>query len=171
MTKAIKDSKTRCWKELCEEVDRDPWGIGYKIVTGKLGARTATELKNTKIMRRIVVGLFATHPTHTGVTDDTEDLTAPTFTAEELTRATKTMKVGKVPGPDGIPEEIIWLVGNQRPEILLDLYNPRGIGYKIVTGTLGTRTVTDSKDAETMRRIVDGLFPTYPIGTRTTLSP
>lgn len=96
LTNTIKDSKTK-WKKLCEEMGRDPWGIGYKIVTNKLGSRTATELKDTETMRRIVYGLFPTHPIQRDATDDREYLMAPIFTAEELTRATKAIKVGKAP--------------------------------------------------------------------------
>ena len=33
----ITKSKEKCWRELCEEVERDPWGMGYKIVRKKLG--------------------------------------------------------------------------------------------------------------------------------------
>ena len=29
-----------CWQKLVEDVNRDPWGLGYKIVTKKLGAQT-----------------------------------------------------------------------------------------------------------------------------------
>ncbi|KAG8239759.1 hypothetical protein J437_LFUL010607 [Ladona fulva] len=35
---AIKRSELRCWKALCDEVNTDPWGLGYKIATQKLGA-------------------------------------------------------------------------------------------------------------------------------------
>ncbi|GBP15361.1 Probable RNA-directed DNA polymerase from transposon X-element [Eumeta japonica] len=32
LNKAIKDSKRRCWEELINEVDKDPWGRPYKVV-------------------------------------------------------------------------------------------------------------------------------------------
>ncbi|XP_043270526.1 uncharacterized protein [Venturia canescens] len=96
-------SKTRCWRKLCEKVNADPWGTGYKIVTGKLGARVPPELKDVETARRIVDGLSPKHLIRTNVTDDT-DVPAPSvFTAEELTRAMNTMKTGKAPGPDGVP--------------------------------------------------------------------
>lgn len=82
-----------------------------------------TEPKDTERMKRIVDELFPTHPTCTDATDDTKDLTASIFIAEELTRAAKAMKVGKAPGPDGISGGIIRLMVNLRSQIFLDLYN------------------------------------------------
>lgn len=123
LTNAIRDSKTRCWKKLCEEVNEDPWGTGYKIVTGKLGAQIKPELKDAATTGRIVDGLFLTHPLRTDVTDDTDVPVAPIFTVEELSKATAAMKTGKAPGPDGVPAEVLRLMGNRRPEILLNLYN------------------------------------------------
>ncbi|XP_043271190.1 uncharacterized protein [Venturia canescens] len=70
LTKAIRDSNTRCWRNLCKEVNEDPWRTGYKIVTGKLGARVPPELKDAETAGRIVDGLFPTHPIRTNVTDD-----------------------------------------------------------------------------------------------------
>lgn len=134
LTNAIRDSKTRCWRKLCEEVDRDPWGTGYKIVTGRLGARTPPDLKDAETARRIVDGLFPTHPTRTDATDDDETTAPPVFTAEELTRAAKAMKTGKAPGPDMVPAEVLRLMASLRPGILLDLYNTC-----LTTGTFSDR--------------------------------
>ena len=33
----IKKSKESKWKELCEEIEQDPWGKGYKIAMKRLG--------------------------------------------------------------------------------------------------------------------------------------
>lgn len=123
LTNAIKDSKTKCWRKLCDEVDRDPWGNGYKIVTGKLGARGSPEVKDAETTRKIVDGLFPTHPTRQDDGDNEETRGVPVFTREELTSAASLMKTGKAPGPDGVPSEILRLMVIQRPQILLDLYN------------------------------------------------
>ena len=37
LRKVIKQSKVRCWVELYRKVDMNPWRLGYKIVTRKLG--------------------------------------------------------------------------------------------------------------------------------------
>lgn len=59
---AISCSKVRCWRELCDEVDVDPWGRGYKIVTGKLGAMKRPSCLDVTTMERIVGALFPEHP-------------------------------------------------------------------------------------------------------------
>lgn len=33
---AIGKSKKICWINLCKQIDRDPWGLSYKLVTKKL---------------------------------------------------------------------------------------------------------------------------------------
>lgn len=84
-------------------------------MTDELGAQTATEPKDAETTRRIVDGLFPIHSTRTNAMDNTESLVAPIFTAEEVTRTAKAMKVGKASGRDGIPREIIRLMVNLRP--------------------------------------------------------
>ena len=39
---AIKQSKRQCWKALCTDVDRDPWGTPYRLVIRKLQASRGT---------------------------------------------------------------------------------------------------------------------------------
>ncbi|XP_046417448.1 uncharacterized protein LOC124178256 [Neodiprion fabricii] len=99
-----------------------------------LGARIPPELKDAETTRRIVDGLFPTHPTRTDATNDDETAVPSVFTAEELVGATKAMKRGKAPGPDGVPAEVLRLMASLRPEILLDLYNTC-----LTTGTFSDR--------------------------------
>jgi hypothetical protein len=40
LRKEIRKSKAVTWESLLEEVDKDPWGRAYRIVTRKMGART-----------------------------------------------------------------------------------------------------------------------------------
>ena len=54
-----------------------------------------------------------------GVGDDE----VPGFTQGELSLAVAQLAAEKVPGPDGIPAEILEIVEKRRPEILLNLYN------------------------------------------------
>ncbi|XP_033228825.1 uncharacterized protein LOC117180435 [Belonocnema kinseyi] len=44
-----------------DEVDKDPWGLGYKIVTRKLGRLTSVGLRDAGKMENIVGTLFPTH--------------------------------------------------------------------------------------------------------------
>ena len=94
---------------LCNEVDNDPWGIGYKIVTKRIGALSVSGVMNQEGVRRIVGGPFPTHPEREEENDLDEDdeEAAPEFTKEELLTAVDSLKNGKAPGTDGIPTEIL----------------------------------------------------------------
>ncbi|XP_077295543.1 uncharacterized protein LOC143917820 [Arctopsyche grandis] len=60
---AIKDSKKKCWRELCEMVDTDPWGLPYKIVRQKLRGRSADPyLDDPENLKTVVDGLFPEYP-------------------------------------------------------------------------------------------------------------
>jgi len=63
LTKAIKSAKESCWKQLCDQVERDPWGEPYKLIMGKLTkSRPPKELRNSGVVHNIVRGLFPEHP-------------------------------------------------------------------------------------------------------------
>lgn len=36
LRKVIRDSKEACWKNMCQQVEKDPWGLPYKLVAKKL---------------------------------------------------------------------------------------------------------------------------------------
>lgn len=137
LTNAIKDSKKQSWRRLCEEVDQDPWGLGYTIVTQRLGSRGPPELKDASTMERIVDGLFPTHPTTERAEVTNDDTDVPAFTEAELVNATSSLKTGKAPGPDGIPGEVLRLMARHRPRVLLDMYN-----QCLKTGTFSKRWKT-----------------------------
>ncbi|XP_046143148.1 uncharacterized protein LOC123988153 [Osmia bicornis bicornis] len=91
--KAIRTSKERSWKQLCDEVDQDPWGRGYKLVMAKL--RPPTQVMDERKARNVVDALFPTHPVTVGprLTDADKDI--PLFRTEELMLAERSMKSGK----------------------------------------------------------------------------
>ena len=59
----IRRSKILCWRKLVEDANRDPWELGYKIVTKKLGAHTLGTVMEVASVETIVGTLFPTHPT------------------------------------------------------------------------------------------------------------
>ena len=125
--RAIYDSKKESWTKLINEVDSDPWGAGYKIVTRNLRRNGPPVVRDEKTMDRIVDGLFPTHP---------EQVWG--FTRGELSLAVAQLAAGKAPGPDGIPAEIPGIVEKRRPEILLNLYNTclvAGVFSRLEDGT------------------------------------
>ncbi|XP_071451358.1 uncharacterized protein [Hetaerina americana] len=58
LKRAIKDAKKKCWHELCEEVDRDPWGRPYKMVMNKIKPRSGTSPSCPDFLSRVVRHLF-----------------------------------------------------------------------------------------------------------------
>lgn len=123
---AIKDSKARCWEELCESVNANPWGLPYKLVRKKLRKNAPDPYLRTPGNLETVIGkLFPTHPRRNRLGDqpspDLEEI--PAFTEKELTLAVDRLKSGKAPGPDGVPNEVIKIIAGKFPGLLLATYN------------------------------------------------
>lgn len=119
----IKKSKNTKWKALCDDVNNDPWGLGYKIVMKKIRAPATTKEMQAHVMENIVDTLFPTHPTRSdgGIIVVNDEI--PFFTQKELTDAAKSMKNNKAPGPDRIPAEAIKTAANACPQMMLNMYN------------------------------------------------
>lgn len=122
---AIKKRQEECWRGLILEVQNDPWGLPYKIVTNKLKIpQNIPGLDDPEWVNKIINDLFPKQDHWIRDTFDncevTEDLL---FTRLELEHLGKQLKNGKAPGPDGIPNEVLKTVIEVYPEILLDVFN------------------------------------------------
>jgi hypothetical protein len=119
---AINRSKAQGWKDLLQEVNRDVWGLAYKIVAKKLCALPGCPF-DEETMARIVNTLFPTHPPtqHPDETPEIGDIHP--FTIGELQIAARMMRNKKAPGPDGIPAEVLKLIAVRVPSLLLNMYN------------------------------------------------
>ena len=59
LRQGIKKSRLQCWKDLIGEVEKDPWGLVFKIVTKRLVTRRKTPgLDNPDRVKYIVRSLF-----------------------------------------------------------------------------------------------------------------
>ena len=59
LRRGIKKSRLQCWKDLIGEVEKDPWGLAFKIVTKRLVTRRKTpDLDNPDRVKYIVRSLF-----------------------------------------------------------------------------------------------------------------
>lgn len=119
----INKSKVDCWKRIIDEIDVDTWGRAYKIVTGKLKAPGGTNLVNEETMESIVNELFPTHPSRNTNYGNTDAADVPLFTEDELKKAIGALKNKKAPGPDGVPSEVLKIITEVCPELLLRMYN------------------------------------------------
>lgn len=108
LVKAIKASKDRAWKVLCDQVESDPflWGTPYKLVMGKLKRHQPIPgLDSPDVVSRIVNALFPTHPSrpHGSWSNIPEsDFADASITADEVQLAANHTENNIAPGPDGI---------------------------------------------------------------------
>lgn len=131
LSNAIKKSKRRCWEELCQTINEDPWGLPYRIVRKKL--RTIEEdifLNDPANLEAVIAGLFpkgraCSDTVRDSVTLDRTDETTPVnlFTKRELEAAAARLAVNKAPGPDCIPNAVIRIIAESDPDILLTIMN------------------------------------------------
>lgn len=122
----IRKSKEKAWGELCTAVENDPWGLPYRIVSGKLLGRAAPR-HNLEPDRElnIAIELFPRQPP----TDWTDNPLPPgeveltLFTTTEVVTAARRLPSGKAAGPDGIIPEVLKAVAIHKPECLTQVFN------------------------------------------------
>ncbi|XP_035742251.1 uncharacterized protein LOC118450548 [Vespa mandarinia] len=119
---------TTDWKELCLDVDQNLWGLGYLIVTRKLGTNTQGNPQDARTLDQIVHTLFPSQPKREISLDAPGIIEVPQFTEEELLRAASSMRNEKAPGPVGLPAEIIKVVAQSHPELLQNIKGKGPVG-------------------------------------------
>ncbi|XP_070518818.1 uncharacterized protein [Cardiocondyla obscurior] len=82
---AIRKAKANAWENLISELDGDPWGLAYKIVTKKLKppAPSVTETLHPNFVRNVVDALFPRAP-RKAETDDSLFSVPPDREKEEI---------------------------------------------------------------------------------------
>lgn len=121
---AIRCSKKACWKELINEVNKDPFGKPYKLVMRKLRGPPITSSMETQGLLSIMDGLFPTHQQTDLIRDVPAVAESELFSIEEVNAAVEKFKRrNKTPGPDGITTKILGAVHTISPGILTNLYN------------------------------------------------
>lgn len=117
----IQKSKAQKWKEIVEELDKDIWGTGYKIVTKKIG-RSLPNIPN-EIKQDILKELFPEHPRIIFQKEEVDEGYIEEFTKEELIEAIERIKPNKAPGPDQIPPKVVKEITMVFPDLLLNVFN------------------------------------------------
>ncbi|KAH0811666.1 hypothetical protein GEV33_011125 [Tenebrio molitor] len=121
LRKAITAAKDKAWKDLCAEVDKDVWCDGYKIVLKKFKTFPKIQLSKEKKLQRPKSSptgerrLWQIRPL------EEKDITS--FTSKELEEAASKLKLGKAPGPDAFPPEVIKALIENLPQYCLQLMN------------------------------------------------
>lgn len=119
--KEINASKKSKWRELCNELENDVWGQGYKIATRQIKNKNQLYELSNEEKRGIVDELFPDWQQDGVDWEITQD--NGTFTIEDLKDASKKIKTGKSPGRDGITPEVVKVAVAQIPTKLLRVFN------------------------------------------------
>ncbi|CAB0037521.1 unnamed protein product [Trichogramma brassicae] len=120
---AIKTSKRRCWRQLCDEVNNDVWGKPYKIAMSRLGCPQAKQPSSPLLVRGAVAALFPRVPSRPALRlPRRAGEPIPAVTLEKLKGAQLRIKERSAPGPDGIPNSALKIAIAARPDIFLRVY-------------------------------------------------
>lgn len=116
LSKAIKASKSSCFKRLCDEADINPWGTAYRMVMSKVKGKRSPALTCPVMMRAIVEELFPNSPeVATDIAWQNEEVYVPPLLTDELLKACAKIGNNKAPGPDGIPNRALKAAVKKRP--------------------------------------------------------
>lgn len=129
---AIRIAQERSWQELCNTVESDPWGVPYRIVTKRLGRRPP--VIEEPVLTQIAHGLFPAlppvewelvpaSPSACSELIEHHEVSTPLFTVDELSWAVEKLSLGKAPGPNSIPNEVIKLAARRSPDTFLSTFN------------------------------------------------
>jgi len=110
LRRAIERSKARCWREMLDLVDSDPWGKPYKMVLRRLAGPQPTLNMERESLVRIPDGLFPHRPV-VARADIFIRENSPTLSMEEFWKAVHRIRArNKSPGLDGIDTAILFAV-------------------------------------------------------------
>ncbi|KAL4134772.1 hypothetical protein QTP88_006487 [Uroleucon formosanum] len=124
LCKAIKRAKEKAWTDLCDQVQRDPWGKPYKLVMGKLSRNTKIPGINTPGRAQMIIqGLFPVNEERYMTRWPQDPPENAYFSITELRTAASQLKNSVSPGPDRVPNEAMKILCRSHPEVLLTLYN------------------------------------------------
>lgn len=118
---AIKNSKSDCFKRLCDEADTNPWGTAYRLVMKKLNK--SPQITCPIMLRNIITTLFPEHPLGSPIqTRYNGNDAIPNISLDELKAACLKIGDSKAPGPDGIPNVALKSAITTRPDLFLHVF-------------------------------------------------
>ncbi|XP_070136104.1 uncharacterized protein [Drosophila bipectinata] len=121
--KAIRDSKRKCFLDLCDLAEENPWGNAHRIVVKRLraGSQSPTD---PNVLRTIVQALFPAGNQVTPLpTPPADNEPAEEVTEEEVLAIGRGLAPNKAPGPDSVPNRALTLALSLQPGSFQELYN------------------------------------------------
>jgi len=126
---AIKKSKVRAWDELIQTIDRDPWGLPYRIVIKKLrrSSPSLTEILDNEILMEIINKLFPNNPDNEendeAIYNETTWKDEYEISTDELISAMRKMPgANKAPGMDGFKSTFLKRIPKKLQQKLRHIY-------------------------------------------------
>lgn len=105
---AIRRSKRKCFLDVCDDVEGNPFGLAYQLVTKKLKCLNTHPPSEAGILDKIVTHLFPLQEATTWQNQTiSEKFNFPAVTLTEVQLAASGFKDRKAPGLDGIPNLIL----------------------------------------------------------------
>lgn len=128
---AIKKAKSTAWSELIETIDKDPWGLPYRIVLNRLrqSSPSLTETLERDTLEVLLNDLFPRGRTHDPATiwqdwrreDWNSEWDIPTCDVYRVVKERFSANVA--PGPDGIKASLWKKVPNMMVDRLTECFN------------------------------------------------
>jgi len=109
---AIQKAKNSSWRELVATIEKDPWGLPYRLVMGKLrsASSTLTEVLDANSLAKLLESLFPQNVGHVVTPENfqIERMEEMEVTFAEVVRFVRKRAIGNVaPGPDNL-KAIAW---------------------------------------------------------------
>lgn len=119
---AIAKAKKSAWNKLCDEINEDIWGLGYKIVMKKTQMYPTVKLEDYKQLE-IAEELFPNDTKETARERFPGDILCPLFELDDLELSICHIKNKKAAGLDQIPPEVVKAAVIAEPKAILQVYN------------------------------------------------
>lgn len=118
----INIAKKNKWADICDELNKDIWGNGYRIVCKKFKLLPILTLRPEEKIK-IVKELFPENEKEIWNREVIQEEDIPLFTLDELIGAFHNIKNKKAPGSDGLSGEVIKIFFEVAPNFCLKMFN------------------------------------------------
>lgn len=122
---AIRESKRNCFLNICDDVENNPWGLAYKLVTKKLNCLNPKPPREESVLDGIVEHLFPQQETSSWDQNVPSERIYyfPQVTIAEIEVAISKFKDKKAPGLDCIPNLVLKEAVKCCPEQFVSVMN------------------------------------------------